>query len=313
MGEVVIDEEHGFAEIPLHDDDHNNQCRPTKSPEDLESNIDPPNSSRINVNGFQIDQQKNPHEDWLPITESRNGNFYTCVFHLLSSGIGMQALFLPIAFATLGWAWGTITLSVAFVWQLYTIWLLVQLHESVPGIRYSRYLHLSIAAFGPKLGKLLSLFPVMYLSGGSCVMLIISGGGTMRLFYRLMCSGGTTCEDKSLTGAEWFLVFTCMAIVLAQRPNLNSVAGLSFVGAITALCYCTLIWALSIVKGRPSDVSYGPREEPDSDIEGFSNVLIAIGMIVLAFRGHNLVLEIQVGTIGYSCDWPTWAQFSYGP
>jgi len=39
-------------------------------------------------------------------------------------------------------------LSVAFVWQLYTIWILVRLHESVAGIRYSRYLHLAMAAFG---------------------------------------------------------------------------------------------------------------------------------------------------------------------
>lgn len=44
--------------------------------------------------------------------------------------------------------WGIISLFVAFVWQLYTLWLLIQLHESVPGTRYSRYLRLSMAAFG---------------------------------------------------------------------------------------------------------------------------------------------------------------------
>ena len=44
--------------------------------------------------------------------------------------------------------WGTICLSLAFAWQLYTIWLLVNLHESDSGLRYSRFLHLSIAAFG---------------------------------------------------------------------------------------------------------------------------------------------------------------------
>jgi hypothetical protein len=45
----------------------------------------------------------NPQEAWLPITESRNGNTVTSVFHLLSSGIGIQALLLPVAFSTLGW------------------------------------------------------------------------------------------------------------------------------------------------------------------------------------------------------------------
>ena len=45
-------------------------------------------------------------------------------------------------------AWGTACLTVAFIWQLYSIFLLVQLHESVPGIRHSRYLFLAMAAFG---------------------------------------------------------------------------------------------------------------------------------------------------------------------
>lgn len=39
-------------------------------------------------------------------------------------------------------------LTVAFVWQLYTLWILTRLHEAVPGIRYSRYIHLAQAAFG---------------------------------------------------------------------------------------------------------------------------------------------------------------------
>lgn len=50
--------------------------------------------------------------------------------------------------------WGIISLSLAFIWQLYTLWLLIQLHESVPGTRYSRYLRLSMAAFGK--------FPIRY-------------------------------------------------------------------------------------------------------------------------------------------------------
>lgn len=44
-----------------------------------------------------------PQDDWLPITQSRNGNAYYAAFHVLSSGIGFQALLLPFAFTTLGW------------------------------------------------------------------------------------------------------------------------------------------------------------------------------------------------------------------
>lgn len=45
-----------------------------------------------------------PQDDWLPITQSRKGNAYYAAFHVLSSGIGFQALLLPFAFTTLGWS-----------------------------------------------------------------------------------------------------------------------------------------------------------------------------------------------------------------
>ena len=44
-----------------------------------------------------------PHDAWLPITESRNGNAFYAAFHTLCSGIGIQALILPVAFTFLGW------------------------------------------------------------------------------------------------------------------------------------------------------------------------------------------------------------------
>lgn len=44
-----------------------------------------------------------PHDAWLPITESRNGNVYYAAFHTLTSGVGFQALVLPLAFTYLGW------------------------------------------------------------------------------------------------------------------------------------------------------------------------------------------------------------------
>lgn len=44
-----------------------------------------------------------PQDAWLPITESRNGNAYYAAYHTLCSGIGIQALVLPVAFTILGW------------------------------------------------------------------------------------------------------------------------------------------------------------------------------------------------------------------
>ncbi|KAK3015176.1 hypothetical protein RJ639_005322, partial [Escallonia herrerae] len=232
-----------------------------------------------------------PQDAWLPITESRNGNAYYAAFHTLCSGIGIQALVLPVAFAILGWAWGMITLVLAFIWQLYTLYLLVQLHESVEtGMRYSRYIQLACATFGERLGKWLALFPIMYLAGGTCVALIVIGGSTMKTFFEIVCAG--TCTATKLTTVEWYLVFTCGAVLLSQLPNLNSIAGVSLIGAITAVGYCTIIWVVSVTKGRVPNVSYNPVRAGTQIARAF-DLLNALGIVAFAFRGHNLILEIQ--------------------
>ncbi|KAM1031387.1 hypothetical protein FF1_035135 [Malus domestica] len=232
-----------------------------------------------------------PQDAWLPITESRNGNAYYAAFHTLCSGIGIQSLVLPVAFTYLGWTWGVICMTLAFIWQLYTLYLLVQLHESPKtGIRFCRYIQLCNATFGEKISKFLALFPILYLSGGTCVALIVLGGATSKSFFQIVC--GATCTAKPLTPAEWYLVFTCAAAILSQLPNLNSIAGVSLVGAITAIGYCTIIWVVSVDKGRLPNVSYDPLKSNKKFIH-FFDVLNALGMIAFAFRGHNLILEIQ--------------------
>ncbi|KAF1896428.1 hypothetical protein Lal_00034126 [Lupinus albus] len=246
------------------------------------SDSPPPSSSLIITQQQQL--QQFPKDAWLPITESRNGNTFYAAFHILNSNIGFQALMLPLAFATLGW-------------QLYTIYLLIRLHESVPGIRHSRYLFLAMAAFGKRLGKVAALFPVMYLSGGSCVILIIVGGGTMKLLFKTLCDNNDhaqTCNSHSLSGAECFLVFTCLAILIAQLPNLNSLAYVSLIGGVTSITYCTLFWTLSVKNGRPTSVSYTTSLSNDhSSVAKTADIINAIGLIVIAFRGHNVLLEIQ--------------------
>ncbi|KAL0913315.1 hypothetical protein M5K25_016766 [Dendrobium thyrsiflorum] len=247
-----------------------------------------------------------PQDAWLPITESRNGNAYYAAFHNLCSGIGFQALVLPVAFIFLGWTWGIICLSTAFIWQLYTLWLLIQLHESVPGIRYSRYLQLANDAFGKRLGKLLAYLPIMYLSAGICSAIIVVGGGSMKLFFNIVC--GPTCESKPLSTVEWYLVFTCLAVIMSQLPNLNSIAGVSLVGAVTAVSYCTIIWVVSVGRGRLAGISYAHVRE-GSIMDRALDVINALGIIAFAFRGHNLVLEIQAtmpSTLKHPSRVPMW-------
>lgn len=59
-------------------------------------------------------------------------------------------------------AWGSIGLIVTFLWQLYTLWILVNLHESPEtGMRYSRYLQLSTFTFGMNSNLTYHLFDKM--------------------------------------------------------------------------------------------------------------------------------------------------------
>lgn len=45
----------------------------------------------------------NPRDDWLPVTESRNGNSWYAGFHNMNASLGYQAILLPVAFTCLGW------------------------------------------------------------------------------------------------------------------------------------------------------------------------------------------------------------------
>ncbi|XP_057769160.1 lysine histidine transporter-like 7 [Salvia miltiorrhiza] len=256
-------------------------------------------SGAVSGGGDEFSGEFNPADAWLPITESRNGSTLSAAAHLLCSGIGIQLLQLPIALVSLGWFWGILCLSIAFSWQLYTKWLLVNLHESFPvtGIRYSRFVHLSIVAFGEKLGKLLAIFPTMYLSGGTCVLYIIMGGAVMKMFLKSICDGNPGCAASKLTGIECFLVFICFTIFVAHFfPNLNSLASVAAVGSAAVLAYCSLLWILPVMKGGLGDSvetkAVLVAESPTRIRDAFSGFEV----LALAFRGHNLVLEIQ-GTL----------------
>ncbi|KAI5068122.1 hypothetical protein GOP47_0016467 [Adiantum capillus-veneris] len=232
----------------------------------------------------------NPQDSWLPITESRTGNSLYAAFHNLNAGIGFQGLLLPFAMFYLGWTWGILSLILAYGWQLYTMWILIRLHEAIPGIRQSRYVQLAQAAFGDRLGYWLATPPNLYLTAGTATAIMVVGGGSLKLFFKIIC--GPNCGASPLTTIEWYLVFAMLSAVLAQLPNLNSIAGVSLVGALTAIIYSTMLWTLSISRERPPGVSY-TAEEGKSFVEKVFLTLNALGIVAFAFRGHNLAMEIQ--------------------
>lgn len=139
----------------------------------------------------------------------------------------------------------------------------------------------------------------MYLSAGICTALTIVGGGSMKYLFGVAC--GEACEARQLTTVEWYLVFICAAVLLSQLPNLNSVAGVSLVGATASVAYCTMIWVVSVVKGRVAGVSYEPANvKTTNDVDATLSILNGLGIIAFAFRGHNVVLEIQASQENFS-------------
>ncbi|KAE8659075.1 Lysine histidine transporter-like 8 [Hibiscus syriacus] len=220
-------------------------------PQVLESNRDSM-KGLVNMKGSWkkwVISQAYPQDAWLPITESRNGNAHYAAFHNLNAGVGFQALDL-----------GILSLTIAYCWQLYTLWILVQLHEAVPGKR-------------ERLGVWLALFPTVYLSAGTATALILIGGETMKLFFQIVC------------GPQW----------------------LSLVGAVTAITYSTMVWVLSVSQqDHPQSLMNLSHFHPAA---AFFSVMNALGIVAFAFRGHNVVLEIQAtmpSTFKHPAHVPMW-------
>lgn len=89
MGEVMV-EEYPFVHVV------------TTVPTPIQEVVPKPQEDWLPVSDSRK-EVPSPQEGWLPITESRKGGALTSAFHLLSSGIGIQAFLLPVAFSKLGW------------------------------------------------------------------------------------------------------------------------------------------------------------------------------------------------------------------
>lgn len=58
--------------------------------------------------------------------------------------------------------------------------------------------------------------------------------------------------------------------------------------------YCTILWIFLVARGRVDGTVYNPSKVVTSEHGRVQNIFSALGIIALSFRGHNVVLEIQV-------------------
>lgn len=87
-----------------------------------------------------------------------------------------------------------------------------------------------------------------------------------------------------------------MAAILSQLPNLNSIAGVSLIGGITAVGYLRLV-GLCLWPKVESQLC----QRDKSDIGETFQVLNALGIIAFAFTVHNLTLLTFGEIITFVC------------
>ncbi|KAL3636669.1 Lysine histidine transporter 1 [Castilleja foliolosa] len=217
-------------------------------------------------------------DDWLPITSSRTAKWWYSAFHNVTAIVGAGVLGLPYAMSEMGWGPGVTVLVISWFVTLYSLWQMVEMHEMVPGKRFDRYHELGQHAFGEKLGLWIVVPQQLIVVVGVDIVYMITGGQSLQKFHDLVCKN---CE--------------CL-------PSFNSISAVSLAAAVMSLSYSTIAWGASIDKGVQPDVQYGYIS--NSTAGTVFNFFSALGSVVFAYGGHNVVMEIQA-TMPSSPDKPS--------
>ncbi|KAK3014214.1 hypothetical protein RJ639_008959 [Escallonia herrerae] len=225
-------------------------------------------------------------DEWLPITSSRNAKWWYSAFHNVTAMVGAGVLSLPYAMSELGWGPGVTILILSWVITLYTLWQMVEMHESVPGTRFDRYHELGQHAFGQKLGLWIVVPQQLVVEIGTCIVYMVTGGKSLQKFQQSVCP---TCKPMKTT--FFIMIFASVHFVLSHLPNFNSISGVSLAAAVMSLSYSIIAWVASLKKGIHQEVDYSPRAK--STAGNVFNFFSALGDVAFAYAGHNVVLEIQ--------------------
>lgn len=123
-------------------------------------------------------------------------------------------------------------LVISWVVTLYSLWLMVEMHELVPGKRFDRYHELGQHAFGDKLGLWIVVPVQLIVLAGLNIVYLITGGQSLQKFHHLVCPG---CNEIKLT--YFILIFSSVHFVLSQLPSFNSISGVSLAAAVMSIRY----------------------------------------------------------------------------
>ncbi|PRQ17046.1 putative amino acid transporter, transmembrane domain-containing protein [Rosa chinensis] len=250
----------------------------------------------MDIEAKGIDQKEKDLNDWLPITSSRTATWWYSAFHNVTAMVGAGVLGLPFAMSQLGWGPGVTVMVLSWIITLYTLWQMVEMHESVPGKRFDRYHELGQHAFGEKLGLWIVVPQQLMVQFGVCIVYMITGGKSLQKIH------DTVAPGKPIKTTYFIMIFAAVHFFISHLPSFNSIAGISLAAAVMSLSYSTVAWGASLHKGVQPEVQYGPRASTTTG--NVFNFFSALGDIAFAFAGHNVVLEIQA-TIPSTPDKPS--------
>ncbi|KAL6512155.1 hypothetical protein OROGR_021752 [Orobanche gracilis] len=243
---------------------------------------------------------------FLPITACREAKWWYSAFHNVTAMVGAGVLGLPLVLARLGWIPGIIVIIISWLVTWYTVWLLVQLHESDTGQRFDRYTELGQHAFGPKFGSWLVMPQQLVVQVGSNIVYMVTGGKSLKKGLSML----TPAADLRKT--YYIMIFTILHLILSQCPNFNSLKVISLTAAVMSISinmhytftpcgvhlagdalYSAVATGASIAKGTMHHqlANYGFKAKTTPAI--VFDIFSSLGVVAFAFAGHSVALEIQ--------------------
>ncbi|XP_039144501.1 lysine histidine transporter-like 6 isoform X1 [Dioscorea cayenensis subsp. rotundata] len=217
---------------------------------------------------------------------SRRAKWWYATFHNVTAMVGAGVLSLPYAMAHLGWGPGSLALVLSWCITLYTLWLMIQLHECVPGTRFDRYRDLGQYAFGPKLGLWIVVPQQLIVQLGCDIVYMVTGGKCLEKFMEIIFPSLATMHTS-----YWICFFGAIQFFLSQLPDLNSMSAVSFAAAVMSLSYSTISWVSCLSRGPIDNVTYSYKKSSPED--SMFRVFGALGQVAFAYAGHGVILEIQ--------------------
>ncbi|XP_047156221.1 lysine histidine transporter-like 5 [Vigna umbellata] len=234
---------------------------------------------------------RDPHkvENWMPDeNDSRKAKWWYSSFHNVTAMVGAGVLGLPFAIAQLGWVPGVITIVVSWLLTFYTLWLLAEMHEMAPGLRFDRYYDLGVHVLGPKKGLWLVMPQQLTVQVASAIVYCVTGGKSLKKFFQILSVRGMS----DIRQTYYILIFVVLQILLSQTPNFHNLKAVSSLAAVMSICYSMVAFIMSVIeglKGHPRSYDVRSHTTAGRTFDAFN----ALGTIAFAFAGHSVALEIQ--------------------